>query len=302
MRLLAHLVDGGAWIIGYKMWGTLLARTLVPFGIMVVIPDYRNFPQTNIEGMIQDADRAVEWTLRNIQKHGGDPNKVVICGQSAGAHIGANLLLQKAQKKQVDDNSSNKSEETSTMPTAWHATDTKGFIAVSGPYDLVSMEPILHEKGLDKSIVGILFDNNLEKYSPTRTIQLLNPTTKQQVQQHFPPTCTIHGQVDKTVPFQISLELFRAMKELNLQQPVEFKLYPSWSHTDPILEAPFAGNHLFHRDVYDLVQLWTKDDNKAEGEVKDTESLLLPFDENHSACATICPLPLVKIARICNPF
>lgn len=54
-------------IIGYKMWGALMARTLVPFGIMVVIPDYRNFPQTNVEGMIDDADRAVEWTLQNIR-------------------------------------------------------------------------------------------------------------------------------------------------------------------------------------------------------------------------------------------
>jgi len=44
-----------------------MARALVPFGIMVVIPDYRNFPQTNVEGMIDDCDRAVEWTLQNIR-------------------------------------------------------------------------------------------------------------------------------------------------------------------------------------------------------------------------------------------
>lgn len=51
------------------MWGTLMARALVPFGIMVVIPDYRNFPQTNVEGMIDDCDRAVEWTLQNIRTY-----------------------------------------------------------------------------------------------------------------------------------------------------------------------------------------------------------------------------------------
>ena len=59
---------GGAWIIGYKMWGALMARALVPFGIMMVIPDYRNFPQTNVEGMIEDADLAVDWVLKNIRK------------------------------------------------------------------------------------------------------------------------------------------------------------------------------------------------------------------------------------------
>jgi prenylcysteine alpha-carboxyl methylesterase len=61
-------LTGGAWIIGYKMWGALLARALVPFGILVVIPDYRNFPQTNVDGMIEDADLAVDWTLKNIRK------------------------------------------------------------------------------------------------------------------------------------------------------------------------------------------------------------------------------------------
>ena len=40
-------LTGGAWIIGYKMWGALLGRALCPHGVMVVIPDYRNFPQVN---------------------------------------------------------------------------------------------------------------------------------------------------------------------------------------------------------------------------------------------------------------
>src|SRR6056300_1161552 len=38
-------VTGGAWIIGYRMWGCLLARALTPFNILVIIPDYRNFPK-----------------------------------------------------------------------------------------------------------------------------------------------------------------------------------------------------------------------------------------------------------------
>ena len=38
-------VTGGAWIIGYKAWGALLARRLSQRGIMVACLDYRNFPQ-----------------------------------------------------------------------------------------------------------------------------------------------------------------------------------------------------------------------------------------------------------------
>lgn len=68
LKPVVFFLTGGAWIIGYKMWGALLARALVPFGIMVVIPDYRNFPQTNVNGIIEDADLAVDWTLKNIRK------------------------------------------------------------------------------------------------------------------------------------------------------------------------------------------------------------------------------------------
>ena len=39
------LVSGGAWIIGYKLWSALIARAISYLGIVVVVPDYRNFPQ-----------------------------------------------------------------------------------------------------------------------------------------------------------------------------------------------------------------------------------------------------------------
>lgn len=39
---------GGAWIIGYKAWGSLFGKILAKMDIMVVTPDYRNFPQVYI--------------------------------------------------------------------------------------------------------------------------------------------------------------------------------------------------------------------------------------------------------------
>jgi acetyl esterase/lipase len=36
---------GGAWIIGYKAWGALLAKRLSLAGAVVCCLDYRNFPQ-----------------------------------------------------------------------------------------------------------------------------------------------------------------------------------------------------------------------------------------------------------------
>ena len=36
---------GGAWTIGYKAWGALLAKRLSQAGALVACLDYRNFPQ-----------------------------------------------------------------------------------------------------------------------------------------------------------------------------------------------------------------------------------------------------------------
>lgn len=61
-------VAGGGWIFGDKMWGGLLSRTLSPAGVMVVVPQYRNYPTTNIPGMVDDIQDAIQWTLDNCRE------------------------------------------------------------------------------------------------------------------------------------------------------------------------------------------------------------------------------------------
>jgi len=62
-------LTGGAWIIGYKMWGALMARALVPFGVLVCMPDYRNFPGVTVGEMVLDVDYATQWVLNNCRKY-----------------------------------------------------------------------------------------------------------------------------------------------------------------------------------------------------------------------------------------
>ena len=69
MEPVVLFLTGGAWIIGYKMWGTLLARTLVPFGIMVVIPDYRNYPVGTVVEMEHDVRTAIQWAFNHCGEY-----------------------------------------------------------------------------------------------------------------------------------------------------------------------------------------------------------------------------------------
>lgn len=75
---------GGAWIIGYKLWCALIGRGLSSLGVLTIVPDYRNFPQGDVEDMVTDVIAAVSWTSKNAHLYGGDPQKIILAGQSAG--------------------------------------------------------------------------------------------------------------------------------------------------------------------------------------------------------------------------
>ena len=74
------LVAGGAFIVGHKGFVTMLCRALRRAGILCIAVDYRYWPQTNIEGMIEDVDSAIRWTFQNCSKYGGDPKRVASLG------------------------------------------------------------------------------------------------------------------------------------------------------------------------------------------------------------------------------
>ncbi|KAK3013056.1 hypothetical protein RJ639_009656, partial [Escallonia herrerae] len=67
-------VTGGAWIIGYKAWGSLLGQQLAERDIIVACIDYRNFPQGTISDMVKDASEGISFVCNNIIEYGGDPN------------------------------------------------------------------------------------------------------------------------------------------------------------------------------------------------------------------------------------
>ena len=290
-------VCGGAWTIGYKMWATLLARALVPFNIIVCIPDYRNFPEVNVKEMVHDIDTSIQWVFDNIERYGGDKNKVVLAGQSAGAHIGGVVVAMKVLdwirregRSQIDTNDASISSLHLKSTYAPH--QLCGFISTSSPNNLVSMRPIFHQLGLSEDVQRCIFGDSFETFSPYHLLQnatkLLDISNMDlELRDIVPRMSIIHGTEDNTVPVTEAYQFISLLKELSI--PSEKRIYTNWSHTDPIFEEPYRGNHLYHRDVYELVCLWTN--TKAE-----------PFDESKPILKPICPSLLVGAARFCNPF
>jgi hypothetical protein len=112
-------VGGGVWIIGNKLWSALIARSIAAMGYLVVVPDYRNFPQGTIEDMCDDVTSALKWTTDHCKHYGGNKNHIIMAGQSAGAHIVLCSVLDMFEGKRKRRNRSG-TEDTVILPMPVH--------------------------------------------------------------------------------------------------------------------------------------------------------------------------------------
>jgi len=83
-------LHGGGFVMGDKHTeGSPFYSNVGAFaaceGMVGVTMTYRLAPANRFPSGPQDIARAVEWLRANIAEHGGDPNRIVLSGQSAGA-------------------------------------------------------------------------------------------------------------------------------------------------------------------------------------------------------------------------
>lgn len=78
---------GGYWRIQDKENFAFIARDLVASGVTVVIANYDLCPGVTLDGVSTSALNAVAWCHANIAKYGGDPERMSVSGNSAGAHL-----------------------------------------------------------------------------------------------------------------------------------------------------------------------------------------------------------------------
>lgn len=83
---------GGGWVMGSPWTHRRLAAELAVRGLVVVSVDYRRAPKHRFPGAVEDAAFAVSWTRRRVARFGGDPERLLVGGDSAGANLAAAVL------------------------------------------------------------------------------------------------------------------------------------------------------------------------------------------------------------------
>ncbi|XP_027345820.1 isoprenylcysteine alpha-carbonyl methylesterase ICME-like [Abrus precatorius] len=220
-------ITGGAWVIGYKAWGSLLGQQLADRDIIVACIDYRNFPQGTISDMVTDASEGISFVCNNIAEYGGDPNRIYLMGQSAGAHIAACVIVEQAIKEAGEGES-----------TSWSLSQIKAYFGLSGGYNLLNLIDHFHRRGLYRSLVLSIMEGeeSLRRFSPEVMIQDPNIGNAASL---LPSVVLYHGTADQSIPSDASKSFAETLKSVGVR--AESILYEGKSHTDVFLQDPMRG-------------------------------------------------------------
>jgi acetyl esterase/lipase len=112
---------GGSWNGGRRQGYAFAARALAAQGFVVLVPDYRLVPEVRYPDFLSDCAAAVRWARRHSGAYGGDGERIVLVGHSAGAYNAAMLAL-----------------DPSLLGADRSA--IRGFAGLAGPYDFLPLD------------------------------------------------------------------------------------------------------------------------------------------------------------------
>jgi acetyl esterase/lipase len=84
---------GGSWQSGDRADYRFAAGALARQGFVVVVPDYRLYPEVKFPAFLYDCGAAVTWVADHIAQHQGDRTQIFLLGHSAGAYNAVMLAL-----------------------------------------------------------------------------------------------------------------------------------------------------------------------------------------------------------------
>jgi acetyl esterase/lipase len=123
---------GGGYDSGKKADFAWVGAALARRGYVVVMPDFRLYPQVIWPAFLQDCSAAVRWTHDNIASYGGDPSELVLMGHSSGAYNAISLAVDRRWLEDVGMDPGR---------------DLRAAVGLSGPYDdLPATNPTTNRK------------------------------------------------------------------------------------------------------------------------------------------------------------
>jgi acetyl esterase len=87
-------LHGGGWVAGSSKSHRKLGMQFAEAGYLTLNLDYRLAPEHPFPAGLEDAVFALHWAYDNAKRYNGDPTKIAIGGDSAGANLAAAAALE----------------------------------------------------------------------------------------------------------------------------------------------------------------------------------------------------------------
>jgi acetyl esterase/lipase len=180
------VIHGGGWVGGNKEG--MVRNHCLPYlekGFVVANVEYRLAAVAPAPAAVQDVLKASEWFLKNADRYGVDKRRVVVTGGSAGGHLALMVGL---------------------TPKSAKLGPPSKVAAVVNFYGITDVGDQLDGPHMQKYAVTWV-PEQAGRYDLARRV---SPMTY--VRKDVPPVLTIHGDVDRTVPYQHGVNLTKALR------------------------------------------------------------------------------------------
>jgi acetyl esterase/lipase len=205
---------GGGWADGTRQ---SVERELGPFlaaGFAVVNVSYRLSREARAPAAIDDARCALRWVAANADAYGLDAERVVVSGNSTGAHLSlmAGLLAG------------------SDSATGDCARGRVRVAAIVNWFGVTDVDDLLHETNLRYWAAGWIGPRS------DRNARAVRFSPLSWVDRTAPPIITVHGDADDSVPYAHAVRLHEKLQALG--RPNELVTIAGGGHGD--FDAPTA--------------------------------------------------------------
>ncbi|TDO97558.1 alpha/beta hydrolase [Marinomonas balearica] len=193
-------VPGSAWFKQDMDNGLAQLARFAERGYVVAMVEYRPSPLAPFPAQVEDTKTAIHYMKAHAKQYLGDPNNMIVWGDSSGGHTSA-MVGATLDTRDFDD---------TTKP----AITLKAVVDYYGPtaIDKMNEEPSTYDHIQPNSPEGMLLGgvNVLENKDKAK---LANPMHYVSSTENMPPYLIVHGDKDRLVPFGQSVMLFETLKK-----------------------------------------------------------------------------------------
>ncbi len=229
-------LHGGSWMFGSpSQFHTHAAYLAEKYGFFAMSVDYRLSIEAEFPAALQDAKCAIRWLRSRAGDLNIDPDRIAVCGGSAGGHL-SSMVLTTAGVEEYEGNGGYDD----------YSSEVNLGIIFNGEFDMWD----LVEKGsliqTMRLFIGGTPEEVPEKYDELSSIQ--------RIHEDVPPILFLHGTVDLCVSHEQALAFQKKMEEFGNYSEVQ--LYPgkphAWFNNEPDKTTTIKRMEKFIVDQFNL--------------------------------------------------